>query len=33
MQEKYADQDEEERRLRMEILAVGSLTVAVVLKE
>jgi len=23
MQEKYADQDEEERRLRMEILAVG----------
>ena len=25
MQEKYADQDEEERRLRMEILAVGSL--------
>jgi len=32
MQEKYADQDEEERRLRMEILAVGSL-IAVVLKE
>ena len=32
MQEKYADQVEEERRLRMEILAVGSL-IAVVLKE
>ena len=28
MQEKYADQDEEERQLRMEILAVGICVIA-----